>query len=79
MSQKPMSLSQIYRIFTKNGSIRWVNDRKISYFDENGDFCGVNGVVYDITARKMAEEKLKESEQRFKYLISSLICNELVM
>ncbi|MHA2088530.1 MAG: PAS domain-containing protein, partial [Promethearchaeota archaeon] len=30
MVEKPSSLSQIYRIITKNGSIRWVNDRKIS-------------------------------------------------
>ncbi len=66
MSEKPMSISQIYRIITKEGDIRWVNDHKISYFDEKGNFCGVDGVVYDITARKIAEVKLKESEEKFR-------------
>lgn len=71
LNERPMSLSQIYRIITKNSSIRWVNDRKISFFDENGVFCGVDGIVYDITDYKLAEQKLKESEIRYRDLFEN--------
>ncbi|MFX1364776.1 MAG: PAS domain S-box protein [Promethearchaeota archaeon] len=66
MNENPISLSQVYRIITKNGVIKWVNDYKSSYFDEKGSFCGVDGVVYDITARKKVEQELKESEEKFR-------------
>ncbi|MFX1569124.1 MAG: PAS domain S-box protein [Promethearchaeota archaeon] len=66
MSERPIALSQTYRIIMKDGSIRWVNDRKISLFDENGVFCGVDGIVYDISDYKIAEEKLRESEEKFR-------------
>lgn len=65
------SLSQVYRIYTKNGSIRWVNDRKISYVDENGVFCGVDGVVYDITEQKKAEKEVKKITDRLTNLATS--------
>ncbi len=71
LNERPMSLSQIYRIITKDSSIRWVNDRKISFFDENGVFCGVDGIVYDITDYKLAEQKLRESETRYRDLFEN--------
>jgi PAS domain S-box-containing protein len=71
MVEKPSSLSQIYRIITKNGSIRWVNDRKISNFSDNGVFCGVDGIVYDITDRKKTEEELRKIDERLNHLASS--------
>jgi PAS domain S-box-containing protein len=68
LTKKPRSLSQTYRIITKKGDIQWVNDRKISYFNDNGEFSGVDGVVYDITEHKEAELKLKESEELYQDL-----------
>ena len=59
MAKRPMELSQIYRIITKDGIIRWVNDRKFSVFTENGIFKGVDGIVYDITEKKKAEDRLR--------------------
>ncbi|MFX1393166.1 MAG: PAS domain S-box protein [Promethearchaeota archaeon] len=66
MNEKAITLSQIYRIITKEGSIHWVNDRKTSFFDDKGNFGGVDGIVYNITDQKNAEEKLKESEEKSK-------------
>ncbi len=41
---------------------------KSPMFDAHGRLIGVLGIARDITARKMAEEALRESEERFKAL-----------
>jgi PAS domain S-box-containing protein len=38
----------------------------------NGEFTGFRGVVHDITKRKLAQAALKESEELFRVLISSV-------
>jgi PAS domain S-box-containing protein len=65
------SLVQIYRIITKEGNVRWVEDHKISLFSPEGEFKGIDGIVLDITERKKAEEALKESEIRLKTFLNS--------
>jgi len=57
--RRKVTLVQEYRIIARDGSVRWVADHKSSFFLENGEFGGVDGIVYDITARKQAEEQLK--------------------
>ena len=57
------NLVQRYRINTKEGGIRWVEDRKTSLFSEEGDFIGIDGIVFDITERKQMEEALKRSRE----------------
>jgi PAS domain S-box-containing protein len=66
LEEKPTSISQSYRIIHKNRSTKWVNDYKISFFNKNEEFCGVDGIVYDITAQKISEEKLVDSEEKFR-------------
>lgn len=46
--------------------IKWAQINKIPYFDKNGDIIGVILIAEDITERKLAEEKLKSSEQNFR-------------
>ncbi|HAJ33786.1 MAG TPA: hypothetical protein DCK79_10605 [Candidatus Atribacteria bacterium] len=41
------------------------------YYDEEGDFAGVEGVFVDITERKKAEENLRKSQQEFASLFKS--------
>ncbi len=43
------------------------------FFGTSGELLGWRGVSRDITERKKAEEELKESEEKFKSLFSSLI------
>jgi PAS domain S-box-containing protein len=60
------SESLIYRIVAENGSFRWVEDRKTSAFSPEGLFTGIDGILFDITDRIMAEEnkQLLESQLR---------------
>jgi PAS domain S-box-containing protein len=57
-----------YKIIHKDGSIRWINQRNILVSDDNGSPVSLEGVVTDITERKLTEEAIKESEERFRYL-----------
>ncbi len=57
ITEKKMSIRQEYRIFDKEGNIRWVVDRKTSVFNDDGSFKGIYGVVYDITGRKLTQER----------------------
>jgi len=60
------SIVQEYRIVDKTGNIRWVEDRKTSLFSEKGDFKGVDGIVFDITQRKHAENALQKARDELE-------------
>jgi rsbT co-antagonist protein RsbR len=60
--EKPLSIVQVYRIRTKSGEERWVEDRKNSFF-ENGQFAGVDGILFDVTGRRQAEAALKQAQE----------------
>ncbi len=50
------------------GEYIWIEERVTPGFDENGKLFEIFGVARDVTERKSAEEKLKESEERFRVL-----------
>jgi len=53
-----------YRLRTKDGRWRWVSDRASVVRDAGGRIAFSQGVVFDITERKLAEEALQQSERR---------------
>nr|NQU89531.1 PAS domain S-box protein [Bacteroidota bacterium] len=65
------NIIQTYRIITKKGDIHWVEDHKISIFSGGGNFLGIDGILFDITERKLAEERLKISEERFRQIVEN--------
>lgn len=54
-----------YRIITRQGAIKWVNDRTRVVKDETGAIVRIEGIITDITERKKNEINLRNSEERF--------------
>ncbi len=54
-----------YRIIHRDGSVRWIAHVCQPIFDAEGRFLGTRGSNRDITQRKLAEEALRLSEQKF--------------
>ena len=64
LEKRQSNLVQEYRIIDKNGAERWVTDYKSSFFSNEGKFLGVDGVIYDNTDRKHAEEQRLKLERQ---------------
>jgi PAS domain S-box-containing protein len=65
-----------YRIFTKSGEVRWMDERTFIQRDEKGEIH-LQGVILDITEHKKAEEALLEIEEIHKKEIHHRIKNNL--
>ena len=55
-----------HRIIRQNGSLVWIRNTIVPYYDENGMLIKYDGLIEDITERKQAEEVLRESEEKFR-------------
>jgi len=65
------SYKQIYRIVTRDGEARWIEDHTSVVADPD---TGVNyhqGIVEDIHQRKEAEDKLRRSEEKYRRIIET--------
>ncbi len=61
-----------FRILRADGSIRWIRDRGFPIRDQSGQVYRIAGIANDITERKLAEEALRESEERFRQLADNI-------
>jgi diguanylate cyclase (GGDEF)-like protein/PAS domain S-box-containing protein len=57
-----------YRVIRPDGSPRWVWSRAFPIQNEHGKIYRIAGIAEDITERKVAEEVLRQSEERFKLM-----------
>lgn len=55
-----------HQIVRKDGKIRWIRNTIIPQYDSTGQILSYEGVIQDITERKLAELKLQESYEMFK-------------
>ncbi len=51
-----------YRIKHADGGLRWVFERGRAIYDQQGDPVCLDGVIIDVTARKMVEEELARAK-----------------
>jgi PAS domain S-box-containing protein len=61
-----------YRVVRPDGALRHIHNQAYPVFNESGALLEYVGTAVDITARKRAEEKLGESERRFRLLVESI-------
>jgi len=71
--------TQQYRIMTKSGEIRWVDDQTSVVRDDTGTKIHNQGILIDITDRKLAEEKLRKSEEKFRRIVETAAEGFLLM
>jgi len=64
-------IAEEYRLVRKDGSIIWVRDVGKKIVDVNGEIF-YEGVIEDITERKNAEIRLRESEEKYRELIDTM-------
>ncbi|MBL6445312.1 PAS domain S-box protein [Fulvivirga sp. 29W222] len=51
-----------YRIFTKNGNIKFLFERGQGVFDKNGKMLSLEGIILDVSKQKAIEDRLRKSE-----------------
>jgi len=61
-----------FRWVTKDGRILWVQSQAAVICDEAGKPVGMRGVTMDITARKLAEESLRQSNERNQAILRAI-------
>jgi len=59
-----------FRIIKKDGTVRWINIYWTMVKDEDGTIRYIQGVMHDITDKKIGEEKLQKSLNELKILQS---------
>ncbi|MEJ2661330.1 MAG: PAS domain S-box protein, partial [Desulfobacteraceae bacterium] len=61
-----------YRIVTKTGEIKWVNDSTQIRRDTQGEISHYEGIVYDVTDRKQAEKEVRHLRRHLSNIIDSM-------
>lgn len=55
-----------HRIVHKNGNIRWIRNSPVLKHSKEGKLIGYEGLITDITERKLIEEELRSNEELYR-------------
>jgi PAS domain S-box-containing protein len=69
--QKREPFTAEFRVLHLDGTVRWVTEGGQFYYSANGDAVRMLGMAVDITERKQAEQRLRESEERFRLVANT--------
>lgn len=76
INSRRQSWTDEYRLIKNDGTVAHVLDYGCIVVSEGDEPCRMVGAMVDITARKMAEEELKRSNERFK--LAALATSDLI-
>jgi diguanylate cyclase (GGDEF)-like protein/PAS domain S-box-containing protein len=62
-----------HRIVRSDGSLVWIRNTMVPYYDENGLLSKYDGLIEDITDRKQTEEALRKSEEKFRNIAQTAV------
>jgi sigma-B regulation protein RsbU (phosphoserine phosphatase) len=71
MEEDVEEYTQFYRIMTKDRQIRWVEDQTSVVRDGQGNKIFNQGLLVDITSRKLAEDQVRKSEEKFRRIVET--------
>jgi diguanylate cyclase (GGDEF)-like protein/PAS domain S-box-containing protein len=60
-----------YRLISPDGAVHWVCDEAVTVTDDSGAKV-VQGVIYDVTDRKLADQRFREAQSRYQTLVEQL-------
>jgi PAS domain S-box-containing protein len=66
-----MPFSRDFRVYRPDGSLRWLSSQGRGIYDPNGYPVKMLGTVTDVTEQRLAEEKIKESEEKYRDLFDN--------
>lgn len=58
-----------YRVLRKDGGERWVYEKGVPVFDEDGALLFLDGFIFDITGRKRVDDQLNSERKRLANVI----------
>ena len=56
----------LYRIKHRNGEIRWIKEKGLGIWNNDGSLSHLDGILEDVTVQKEMEESVKRSEEWFR-------------
>ena len=61
-----------HRIIHRDGSLRWIRNTTIPHYNGGGRLIGYEGLIADITERKLSEEALEHEHNLLRTLVDNL-------
>ena len=61
-----------HRIIRRDGAVRWVRNKHVSRYDHVGRLVSYDGLVSDITEKKLAGDELQEANERLTKVLADL-------
>ncbi len=63
------SFVNVYRIYNRQGQLRWVSERAAGLYAEDGGLQSVEGFTSDITTQILAAQEMEKNEQLFRSIV----------